>query len=575
MTLFSNSIFVIAEMANSHEGNIEIAKKITAKAAESGANAIKFQKFTADELAEPNHKNYNLYKKLEMNLTEWKELIKFAKKKKLKIFVDVFGIKSAKSMLKLNVDGFKIHSSDITNPHILQFFEKIKKPILLSTAGCKLNEIDEALNVITKTPKEIVLMHGFQGYPTKIDDMNLKRINSLSEKYSLPVGLMDHVSGDSKMATILPLLGISMGATVIEKHITLDRSKKSLDYYSALNPSEFKELVVLSKMTKKALGTSDVIMKNNELTYRLDHKKNPIAKKFIKKGTKINQKFLDFKRTKTKKLVSFYELDEHFASRSITKGSVITKNMIKNKPKIVAVIACRVDSERLYAKPLQLIGKFKILELLINQIRKSSLIDEIVLAISENPGNEAFLDFAKKYKIKYVVGDDEDVLKRIIDAADYVKADQIFRVTSENPYIFWEGIDDLIKLHIRKKYDLSFYDKIPLGSFYEIIKKDALIISHKKGKKKHRSELVTLFINENKNKFKINLVKPEKKFQRPKIRLTVDSPQDLMVARIIHKNLGNGKNPIKLKKIIMFLDNNPDILKINQEIPIDVSRIWN
>ena len=234
-----------------------------------------------------------------------------------------------------------------------------------------------------------------------------------------------------------------------------------------------------------------------------------------------------------------------------------------------------MDSSRLFAKPLQLIGKFRILELLINQIRKSKLITEIILAISNKPGNEIFIDFAQKNKLKFILGDDADVLKRLINAAQYSKSDIIFRVTPENPFIYWEGIDDLIKKHIFGKYDLSIIEGLPLGSNYEIINKNALEISHKNGNKKHRSELCTLYINENQKKFKILKTKPPKKILRPDIRLTVDTPEDLIISRLIYKELGNTKKIISLQQIIEFLDENPEILKINSSVPLGVSRIWN
>src|SRR5690242_3774427 len=101
MSVFSKKVFVIAEMANSHEGKLSIAKQITESAANARADAIKYQKFTADELAEPDHENYKLYKRLEMSLKEWDELIKYAKQKKLKVFVDVFGVKSARDISRL------------------------------------------------------------------------------------------------------------------------------------------------------------------------------------------------------------------------------------------------------------------------------------------------------------------------------------------------------------------------------------------------------------------------------------------------------------------------------------------
>jgi len=163
----------------------------------------------------------------------------------------------------------------------------------------------------------------------------------------------------------------------------------------------------------------------------------------------------------------------------------------------------------------------------------------------------------------------------MIKSAKLVNADILFRVTPDSPYIYWNGIDHLIQKHISGKFDLSFYEKIPLGSCYEIINLNSLEISHKKGSTRHRSELVTLFMNENQKKFKINKILPPKIFQRPEVRITVDFPQDLMVARMIYQNLGKKDTPIPLEKIIKFLDANSSIKKINSNIPIGVSRIWN
>ncbi len=562
-------------MANSHEGNLLTAKKITKAAADAGADAIKFQKFTADELAMPNHEYYKLYKKLEMPPKSWKQLISYAKSQKLLVFVDIFGIKSAKFILKTNIDGYKIHSSDISNPKLLQLLSKTKKPVLISTAGSTMNELFEILTLFQNKKREIVLMHGFQGYPTSIQDTQLLKIHALKNSFALPVGLMDHISGDSKISKIVPLLGLAMGASVIEKHITLDRNKKGLDYYSALEPNEFKDFVSLCKIISQTFGKNSLELSEKELIYREQHKKSPISKSDIKKGTKLTSNLFEFKRTRQKQKISIYDFQNKTSTKLIKKDSILDEKMFENiPPHIAAVIACRVNSSRLYAKPLQLIGKYTILELLLKQIKQSSYIDEVVLAISENRGNEPFVDFAKKNNIKFIRGDDNDVLQRLIKAAKLVNADILFRATADCPYIYWNGIDHLIQKHISGKFDLSFYEKIPLGSCYEIINLNSLEISHKKGSSRHRSELVTLFMNENQKKFKINRILPPKIFQRPEVRITVDSPQDLWVARIIHEQLGKGIKPISLKKIIKFLDNNPEITQINSKTLIGKSRIW-
>lgn len=576
MTSFSKkSVFVIAEMANSHEGNLENAKQITLAAANSGADAIKFQKFTANELAEPTHENYKLYQKLEMSKNSWSSLVKFAKNLKLKVFMDVFGIKSAKAALDLRVDGVKIHSADLSNPHLLKFLGKQKLPILLSTAGCYQNEIDEAIKLLNFIPKELVLMHGFQGYPTKVSDLNLQKMKKLSEKYQLPIGIMDHISGSSDLATIIPLLGISMGATIVEKHITLNRDKKDLDYYSALNPNEFKKMISLIKTTQQTLGKNSFSLSENEISYRLLHKKNPIAKRTILKGKLLKENNFNFKRTKTKNSVSIYEFINKRSSKKILKNSTLTKEMIdKRSVRIAAVIACRVHSTRLFAKQMQLIDDRPIIDHMITQIKSSKMIDDIVLAISSKPGNEVFIDYARKNQIKFVIGDDTNVLKRLIDGAKYVNADIIFRITPENPFIFWEGIDKTIQTHISGNYDFTTCFDVPLGTGFEVVNLAAFEKSHREGTKRHRSELCSLYINEHKKKFKIHHFSPSLELRRPEVRVTVDTPEDLYVTRAIFESLGDHKKLIPLKKIIQFLDKNPGLAKINAQVPLDVSRIW-
>ena len=222
---------------------------------------------------------------------------------------------------------------------------------------------------------------------------------------------------------------------------------------------------------------------------------------------------------------------------------------------------------------MQLVGKYPILHLIIKQLKKSKLIDDIVLAISENPGNEIYVDFVRKRKLKYIVGNEEDVLKRLIRGAKHVKADVVLRINSENPYLFWEGIDPLIKNHLKGNYDFSTIANVPYGSGLELINLKSLEVSHKLGKMKRHREHCTLYINEHGRKFKICKFQIDKKLTRPELRLTVDNPQDLIVARIINAEIGNGDNPIPLKKIIIFLDNHPKIKDINSGIQTKY-RVW-
>ena len=128
MIFSKNKISLIAEIANAHEGKPTLAKKLIDTASENKADIIKFQIFSTTELLERNHEKFKLFKKLEMSFSQWAKLIKYAKRKRLKVFVDVFGINGAKIAQKLKVDGYKIHTSDITNPILLDFFSKSINP---------------------------------------------------------------------------------------------------------------------------------------------------------------------------------------------------------------------------------------------------------------------------------------------------------------------------------------------------------------------------------------------------------------------------------------------------------------
>lgn len=242
--------------------------------------------------------------------------------------------------------------------------------------------------------------------------------------------------------------------------------------------------------------------------------------------------------------------------------------------KVAAALACRVQSERLYGKPLQLIGEKTILEHLIDQLKTLKKLNKIVLAISEGEENTPFIKMAKKRGLDHVIGDEIDVLGRLIKAGEKVGADTILRATTESPFIYTEKIDDMIDHHFKTKADLTVYENLPEGAYVEIISLDALKKSHKLGSGKHRSELCTLYIFEHPEMFKVEKLKPPEKLRRPDIRITVDYPEDLIVAREIYKALSRPNKLIKVEEIINFLDRHPEIKKINDWISAGKGRIW-
>ena len=232
------------------------------------------------------------------------------------------------------------------------------------------------------------------------------------------------------------------------------------------------------------------------------------------------------------------------------------------KRKLVAALACRNQGTRLYGKPLQNLdinNGITILDYMISSLKEYECVDEIVLSVSEGTHNKMYIEVADRHSVKYTFGDEEDVLKRLIDSTIYVNGTDILRLTSESPFTYFELLEKGWELHVKNNYDLTSLDDVPDGSSFEIIKLDAYINSHKNGQDKHRSELCSLFIRENKDKFKIHSLDKPDYIIRPDIRLTVDYPEDLIVCRAVFDKFKDKFPLIPLKDIIKYIDSRDDL----------------
>ena len=267
------------------------------------------------------------------------------------------------------------------------------------------------------------------------------------------------------------------------------------------------------------------------------------------------------------------EEDVKYISNTVLK--IIEESRIPlKKPKVVAIVAARMNSTRMYGKPIKLVTSKSIIELCIERLKTCSRIDEIVIATSDKEENKVFFEIAERLGVKYYVGDEEDVLDRFHKCALTFGADHIVRATSENPLMYIENLADLIEQHIEKSSDFSYTDKLPLGCFVEVISRSALQKSCEFGENKHHSELVTLFINENKEQFKIHKVEAQIPLQRMKYRLTVDTEQDLKLMKLIYQHFDNGEKYIPLQDAVTFLDQHPELVEINSSIPVGEARVW-
>tara|TARA_B100000795_G_scaffold234805_1_gene194143 strand:+ start:10768 stop:11520 length:753 start_codon:yes stop_codon:yes gene_type:complete len=235
------------------------------------------------------------------------------------------------------------------------------------------------------------------------------------------------------------------------------------------------------------------------------------------------------------------------------------------KKKLVAALACRNQGTRLYGKPVQNLdieNGIRIIDNVISCLKSISCIDEVVLGISEGIENEIFIEIAKDHKIKYILGHEEDVLSRLISCGELCKATDIFRVTSESPFLFFEPVEELWNNHTKNKLDATFYDHIVDGAGFEILSLVALQKSHLMGDDKHRSELCTLYIRENLSQFKVAKPNPLEELIRKDLRLTVDNPEDLVVCRILYNKFKHLAPRIPVLELVKYLDSRNELKEL-------------
>ena len=249
-------VIIIAEAGVNHNGDIELAKKLIDAASEAQVDYVKFQSFRADNLVSPIAKKakyqiknigneddfqYEMLKNLELSDKDHIELITYSKIKNIKFFSTAFDVDGVSYLASLGLDLFKIPSGELTNFPYLRAIGQTKKPVILSTGMADLQDIKAAIDVLIfyGTKKEqLTVLHCNTEYPTPMQDVNLHAMNSIKEEFDVAIGYSDHTLGIE-----VPIAAVSLGATVIEKHFTLDRNFKGPDHKASLEPKELKAMV--------------------------------------------------------------------------------------------------------------------------------------------------------------------------------------------------------------------------------------------------------------------------------------------------------------------------------------------
>lgn len=293
-----NPPYVIAEMACAHDGEFDKAKVLVDASAKAGADAVQLQFFVAEETVTPHHEAYDIIKRIEFTEAQWTELFHYAEQSGIEVFVCTYDVPSVHLAAKLGAHGIKLNSADLTNPEVVAAVSKAGIPFTLGTGASTFDEIRRGLeSAIASGARDVVLMQGVQNFPTATKDLNIAKIDLLRSEFGIPVGYADHTDGDDPFGKIVDLVAIGMGANVLEKHITVDRSEKGIDYQAALEPAEFKAYVENVKRAYTALGNRDIKpFTESDLKYRKFQKKSVVAARDIQAGEAITREHVSFIR---------------------------------------------------------------------------------------------------------------------------------------------------------------------------------------------------------------------------------------------------------------------------------------
>ena len=294
---------IVAEMACAHEGSLDLLYKISQAAHDADADILQLQIWSLPYMMSPNRKEYSLLEKIEFSYEQWTEIVQTIRKnfKRLKIFVCVYEHNSLDFINSLGIDGYKLNSSDLTNFLVLDKVASFNLPVHLSVGASSVSEIQFAVNRLRKNNAgAITLMYGHQNFPTEPATVNLEYMRSLGQLFDLPYGYQDHCDADDESAFWLPAASMGMGPSVIEKHITHDRSLKGIDHESALNPDEFAKFVKMVRTIDNAKGEKvPRPFSESETKYREFQKKTIVAKCQIRAGEEITSDNICFMRAET------------------------------------------------------------------------------------------------------------------------------------------------------------------------------------------------------------------------------------------------------------------------------------
>jgi sialic acid synthase SpsE len=292
--------YVIAEMACSHDGDPRLARAIVDAAGEAEAQAVQFQIWSRTELMAPHHPAAEVLDELELSPRDWEELRAYTAERfpQMEVVACVYEIKSLGLTERLSLAAYKIHSGDIGDRAHIEAVASTGKRVHLCVGASSPAEVERAIGWIrARSRAPVWLLHGYQAFPTRTDDVHLRHLEWLLRRFELPVGYQDHSDAESEAAFWLPAAAVGMGVPILEKHLTHDRSRRGADHQAALNPGEFRRFMEMIRTIERARGNElPLSLSPERLRYREGSRKTVVAARALEAGTRLSAEHLNLRR---------------------------------------------------------------------------------------------------------------------------------------------------------------------------------------------------------------------------------------------------------------------------------------
>jgi sialic acid synthase SpsE len=260
-----------------------------------GADGIKFQLFRSELLVVRDHPGRSDFDQIELSEAEWRRVLRAARESGLALFVEAFDRPSLELAAAEGADAYKVHTTDMENPDFIKAVAETGKPVWFATGGVPEDAVEDA--VAATDGATVGLLHGFQTFPTPIEEIRFRELATWKERYGVPVGFLDHTDGGSTFALVAPALSVCWGADLVEKHFTLDRSERGYDYHSSLDPGDFARMVELLREAESAVGDGSGADSAAAQGYHRTMARHIVAGAPLAGGTVVQMDLLAFKRT--------------------------------------------------------------------------------------------------------------------------------------------------------------------------------------------------------------------------------------------------------------------------------------